>query len=323
MNSPIKPICLLIDAPCKALACSDQRCKPWEATSDHMIPGNDALANADLVSKNGVQGWDIAVDIHHKQPVMVVELPMKELNRVVIVTDVNVVKIVSATGCTCFYSVGWSLFHVDFQIFVFSFWILLKSTYSVNIQQIQIQRWSSGQQHSRPFRRDIITLPVKTIKSGQKSLQRGCDLQALHMKPHLGPFFHTFAPTLCTSDFTRMVKNCTSRDPRYCSISKRNEIRDKEVNIYIIYIYTVKWINTNDVPCMHRRCTFPTAPSVSFPHPLGWSQRVLGDFDITLLAGKRWFAVVFRASPLCRFCTPPSEAYWLLRISTWSKNSHS
>lgn len=136
MNSPIKPICLLIDAPCKALACSDQRCKPWEATSDHMIPGNDALANADLVSKNGVQGWDIAVDIHHKQPVMVVELPMKELNRVVIVTDVNVVKIVSATGCTCFYSVGWSLFHVDFQIFVFSFWILLKSTYSVNIQQM-------------------------------------------------------------------------------------------------------------------------------------------------------------------------------------------
>ena len=185
-----------------------------------------------------------------------------------------------------------------------------------------MQRWSSGQQHSRPLRRDVITLPVKTIKSGQKSLQRGCDLKALHMKPHVGPFFHTFAPTLCTSDFARMVKKLYKQRPHI--LLKRNEIRDKEVNTYILYIYiVVKWINTNDVPCMHRRCTFPTAPSVSFPHPLGWSQRVLGDFDITLLAGKRWFAVVFRASPLCRFCTPPSQACWLLRISTWSKNPYS
>ena len=61
MNASVKPICLLIDAPCKALACSDQRCKPWEVTSelyifqDHMIPRNDALVNADLVSKNGLR----------------------------------------------------------------------------------------------------------------------------------------------------------------------------------------------------------------------------------------------------------------------------
>ena len=168
---------------------------------------------------------------------MVVELPMKELNRVVIVTDVNVVTIVSDTGCTCFYSVGWSLFHVDFQILVFSHWILLKSTYSVNIQRIQMQRWSSGQQHSRPLRRDIITLPVKTIRSFQKSLQRGCDLQALHMKPHVGPFFHTFAPTLCTSDFTRMVKKLYKLEtPDTVAYQREMKLETRKwTHIYIIY----------------------------------------------------------------------------------------